>query len=938
MASPQSERATLDQKPAESTPAKEDTKAETNGHASPSEAPVESEKPTVNGNGKHDGENKDTDDADTTATKEPEPSPKESPVKPDESAEEPKTVKSDDASKDEAKTDDPKDDSKVEPKEEPKAELEEAKDDAKDEKESSKPPSPKSAEPPKDVEMTDAAEEKPDDKSEITAEEKAAEASEPAKSAPDAKEDVEMGQDDEKVNGAKTEAESPALSAVAGQEVDLHPASMSQLAIDKNEEKSSAPKDADVPMADAPAPAAKVSREREEDVADEPAAKRAKTESNADSQEAPAADSTVEVKPPGDTGKNEFSFDDLPRWNDPERDPKPLTPHQIREFRKVLAGVKKTKHGAHFKEPVVKLWPGLADSYMMRIKKPMDIGELERNLRDNKYSSLRSFKDDLALVYNNSVAFNGPTNEFTKAALSVVKLAWTRVADIPVDEPAKSKPVPKPSRHSHSESRTSAPTPPVRRQPSVHAASPPAKTETEAYAVPPGGVPQVRRASTQNDLDRPKRAIQPTKNRDPDYSAKNFNKKKLPIELQFCYEVLTELMDSKNAHCNMPFLYPVDPVALAIPTYFTIIKRPMDLGTIMSKLKNYDYQTTKEFRVDVKQVFKNCYKFNGPGQPVYEQGEQLEKIFGELWSKKDQWIAKHTPAKPTSDGSARDSEDEAEEEEEEAPAAAAAPQTNKTIQMLEKRLQEETEELTNLYKTADASSDAMIDLQQSVIATIRQRILQEKQNLPQGQKPLKNAKPKPAKPTKPKASAAPTKKSAPAAPPKKSGGGGSKKAKLRNMTQPEKDAIANAINDLESPHIERAIDIIKKDTGQSENSSGELELEIDQLTNEALHKLWDLCKKALPTFAQGIAPAPSAREPSPVHSAPAKGAAKSSKPKKNKPMNAIEQEARIAELERLRHMYGKGGSDDGNERPGSSGRADEAPIHGDSESSDSEEE
>nr|XP_036587977.1 transcription regulator bdf1 [Colletotrichum truncatum]KAF6799118.1 transcription regulator bdf1 [Colletotrichum truncatum] len=912
MASPQSERAS-DQKPVESTPVKEESKPETNGHAAPSKTSADSDAaPTVNGNGKHDDEKKTANDADVSASKDADAPPKEASAKPDESPEEPKSPKSPKSAKSEGAS---KDESK--------------KDDVKDAKESSKPASPAPEAPTKDVEMSDATEEKPKPKSEEKA---AAEASEPAKSASDSKEDVEMGQDDEKVNGAKKEESSPALSAAAGQEVDLHPASMSQLAIDSNEEKPSAPKDTDVPMADAPSAASKVSREREDDAADEPAPKRAKTESNADSQEARATESTVEVKPQGDLAKGESALDDLPNWIDPERDPKPLTSHQVREFRKVLAGVKKTKHGAHFKDAVVKMWPSLAANYMERIKNPMDIGELERNLRDNKYSTLRKFKDDLGLIYKNSVIFNGANNEITSAALNVVKLAWTRVADIPSNEPAKSKPIPKPSRHS--ETRTSAPPPPVRRPPSVAAASPPAKTEAEAYAVPPGGVPQVRRASTQNDLDRPKRAIQPTKNRDPDYTAKNFNKKKLPVELQFCYEVLNELMDPKHAHVNYAFLHPVDPVALAIPTYFTIIKRPMDLGTIMGKLKNHDYQTAKDFQLDVKQVFKNCFKFNQPGQPVYEHGQELESIFRNLWSKKEQWIAKHTPAKPTSDGSARDSEDDVEEEEEEATTAAAEPATNKTIQMLEKRLLEETQQLTQLYQTADASSDAMIDLQQSVIATIRARILQEKQNLP-APKPVKGNKAKPLKSSKPKTGGVPSKKSAPTVPPKKSGGGAPKRPKQRAMTQPEKDAIANAINDLESPHIERAIDIIKKDTGQSENSSGELELEIDQLTNEALHKLWDLCKKALPTFGQGLAAV--AREPSPVNNASQKNASKSSKPKKNKPMNAQEQEARIAELERLRNMYGKG-SDGDQERPDSSGRADEAPIHGDSESSDSEEE
>jgi bromodomain-containing factor 1 len=38
--------------------------------------------------------------------------------------------------------------------------------------------------------------------------------------------------------------------------------------------------------------------------------------------------------------------------------------------------------------------------------------------------------------------------------------------------------------------------------------------------------------------------------------------------------------------------------------------------------------------------------------------------------------------------------------------------------------------------------------------------------------------------------------------------------KKKILTAEDKDNIANAINDLVSPHIDRAIDIIKRDTGQ----------------------------------------------------------------------------------------------------------------------------
>lgn len=91
-----------------------------------------------------------------------------------------------------------------------------------------------------------------------------------------------------------------------------------------------------------------------------------------------------------------------------------------------------------------------------------------------------------------------------------------------------------------------------------------------------------------------------------------------------------------------------------------------------------------------------------------------------------------------------------------------------------------------------------------------------------------------------------------------------------------------------------------------ENTAGELELDIDQLSTEALLKLWELCKKVLPGFAKDAAA--SAPSPEAPRSAPPPKQSKSAagKPKKNKPMSAREQEERIAQLRGLRDMYKSG--------------------------------
>lgn len=57
----------------------------------------------------------------------------------------------------------------------------------------------------------------------------------------------------------------------------------------------------------------------------------------------------------------------------------------------------------------------------------------------------------------------------------------------------------------------------------------------------------------------------------------------------------------------------MDPIALGIPDYFEIIKRPMDLGTVTKKLEDHDYTKAEECVNDIRQVFTNCRTYNPPG-------------------------------------------------------------------------------------------------------------------------------------------------------------------------------------------------------------------------------------------------------------------------------------------------------------------------------------
>ena len=73
------------------------------------------------------------------------------------------------------------------------------------------------------------------------------------------------------------------------------------------------------------------------------------------------------------------------------------------------------------------------------------------------------------------------------------------------------------------------------------------------------------------------------------------------------------------------FAEPVDPIALGIPTYFQVIKKPMDFSTIRKKISECQYESVKEFSNDLYLVFTNAILFNHPDSIVCQTAEKLLK-------------------------------------------------------------------------------------------------------------------------------------------------------------------------------------------------------------------------------------------------------------------------------------------------------------------------
>ncbi|NXU18176.1 BRDT protein, partial [Pardalotus punctatus] len=96
-------------------------------------------------------------------------------------------------------------------------------------------------------------------------------------------------------------------------------------------------------------------------------------------------------------------------------------------------------------------------------------------------------------------------------------------------------------------------------------------------------------------------------------------------QLQYLQRVVMRAMWRHNF--SWPFHQPVDAAALNLPDYYTIIKKPMDLGTIKKRLEHNYYTKAAECIADFKTMFWNCYMYNKPGDDVVFMAEELEKVF-----------------------------------------------------------------------------------------------------------------------------------------------------------------------------------------------------------------------------------------------------------------------------------------------------------------------
>ena len=614
----------------------------------------------------------------------------------------------------------------------------------------------------------------------------------------------------------------------------------------------------DQQMMDAPSSSGKVSRERDDD-GDErgPATKRLKADEEVVKPEfkvpeAPVRSPSGEQRAPGQAALADDAVT-LPR---------------LAHMKKVIANLKKSSISAPFREPVNIVALNIPN-YPDIIKQPMDLGTVDRRLKSSSYDKVSDFITDFNLIVDNCITFNGINHNVAAMGLKMRQSFENQMKALPPSSFAVStKEEKKPTRLKEHPVRTAS-----QRRPSTaqavaggSARSPTTPGPAQTFALGPEGVPLIRRDSSTAD-GRPKRAIHPPKRRDEAFGPGRPRKKKFEWQLKFCKEVILEMKKPKHYSSAQYFLHPVDAVALNIPTYHKIIKKPMDLEQAERKLDSNQYEKAKDFEEDVRQIFKNCYLFNSPGDLVYTSGQQFEKVFEDKWATKDDWLASHEPASEPQSPGDDEEEDEASEAEED--------------------------------DSADERSDEIAQLK-AQIAMMSQTI----GNLQAG--PKKKKKTTPPVPATTKKSGKSKKKDKPTSFPglqqtgkdKKKSSSKSKSEKEHFVTYNEKQYISTGISSLPDARMSEALKIIQSNVPSLKNThETEIELDIDELPNHVLLKLLNFVKK----YGENAPP-----EPEPPQQPAYTPVAAPGKPKKNKPMSKQEQEQQIQELKGKLGAYNGG--------------------------------
>jgi hypothetical protein len=107
-----------------------------------------------------------------------------------------------------------------------------------------------------------------------------------------------------------------------------------------------------------------------------------------------------------------------------------VTPAQLAYMKKVISSLMKAKGTEFFGSPMDSVATRIPP-YPLIIKKPMDLRTIGEKLRQGMYMSIKYFTDDLELIVENAVTFNGPDHVLAEIAKKMCPLFKGQMSNMP---------------------------------------------------------------------------------------------------------------------------------------------------------------------------------------------------------------------------------------------------------------------------------------------------------------------------------------------------------------------------------------------------------------------------------------------------------------------------------------------------------------------------
>ncbi|KAH9134500.1 hypothetical protein LEN26_006784 [Aphanomyces euteiches] len=120
-------------------------------------------------------------------------------------------------------------------------------------------------------------------------------------------------------------------------------------------------------------------------------------------------------------------------------------------------------------------------------------------------------------------------------------------------------------------------------------------------------------------------AMKPSKKQKVESSSSNsYVVEATPERLRQVYDAVLKAKDSKGRLRHILFIE--KPSALDYPDYYTIVKTPMDLQTIESRIANEEYTSFNMLEDDYKLMFDNAQLYNHRDSLVYHDAVEMAKV------------------------------------------------------------------------------------------------------------------------------------------------------------------------------------------------------------------------------------------------------------------------------------------------------------------------